>query len=102
MRNILLTVALISCAAAPLNGAHVTACRSKDPDAKACLCTYLGYPPPDKRVKTDQRAEILADWKLQDSVDGDKGAKYLAAFYRGVDDSGQTTGASAPRNPGHT
>ncbi len=79
MRNILLTVALISCAAAPLNGAHVTACRSKDPDAKACLCTYLGYPPPDKRVKTDQRAEILADWKLQDSVDGDKGAKYLAA-----------------------
>ena len=64
----LFVAASIGCFAERLPAAHVTACRSKDPDAKACLCTYLGYPPEDKRVKTDQRAEILADWRAQDGA----------------------------------
>ena len=29
-----------------------------------CGCRYLGLAPKEKRVKTNQREEIIADWRL--------------------------------------
>ena len=69
-----------------LPAAHVTACRSKDPEEKSCLCLYLGMPPEDKRVETDQREEIVADWRAQD---GDLSTDTLR---RVIDELGEAAG----------
>ncbi len=86
LRIISLVVILFSCLAAQLPAAHVTACRSKDPEEKSCLCLYLGMPPEDKRVETNQREEIVADWLLQD------GGLSIDTVRRIIDELGEAAG----------
>ena len=67
LRIALLVVALIGCLTSRLPAgkyAHPAACTRKTIGDKAsCNCIQLGYPPEEHRVKTNQREEIVADWR---------------------------------------
>ncbi len=58
----LLVVALIGCLVSRLD-AHPANCKTAGRG-----CANLGLPPEEQRVKTNQREEIVADWRAQDGM----------------------------------
>jgi hypothetical protein len=73
LRIVLLVAVLIGCLASQLPGApkkpwsrgkpgHPAACGGR------CNCAALGISPKEHRVVTNQRAEIVADWRAQDGM----------------------------------
>jgi len=45
-----------------VRGAHPASCTKR-----GCGCGPLGLSPKDKRVETNQRQEIIADWRAQEA-----------------------------------